>query len=68
VDSDFAELTPPMTSAPAHAIWTASARVRFRGRFDWSLRVENVTDERYMEPLGFPAWGRTVHTAIRVRF
>ena len=67
VDSDFAELVPAMTSAPAQAIWTASAHYRF-GRTDWSLRIENLTGTEYMEPLGFPAWGRTVHGAVRVRF
>jgi vitamin B12 transporter len=68
VDSDFAELVPPMTEAPAYALWTAAARYRIGARVDWSLRVENLTDTDYMEPLGFPAWGRTVQTAIRVRF
>ena len=67
VDSDFAELVPPMTAAPAHAIWTASVRYRV-GRIDVSLRVENITDTDYMEPLGFPAWGRTGHAGVRVRF
>jgi outer membrane cobalamin receptor len=67
VDSDFAELKPAMTTAPAYAIWTASVRYRL-GRVDLSLRVENLTGTDYMEPLGFPAWGRTAHAAVRVRF
>ena len=32
------------------------------------VRVENLTDVDYMEPLGYPAWRRSVHAGLRLKF
>jgi vitamin B12 transporter len=67
-DSDFASLDPPIVEAPAYAVVSLSTRYRAASRVDVTLRVENLGDTQYMEPLGFPAWGRAVHAGVRVRF
>lgn len=67
-DSDFSSLVPALTDAPGYTLW--------RGQLAWQLvpqarvfvRVENLTDVEYMEPLGYPAWRRTVHAGLRVTF
>ena len=67
-DSDFVAFDPPISSAPAYTVWAVSTRYRATARVDVTLRIDNVTDTDYMEPLGFPAWGRAAHAAVRVRF
>ncbi len=68
VDSDFSSLEPPLTEAAAYALWSATARYRFRASLDAILRIENLTNADYMQPLGYPAWGRTVHVGLRMGF
>jgi outer membrane cobalamin receptor len=66
VDSDFALLEPSIDVSPARAVWSAAARYRLHRRVELTLRVENLTDVEYMEPLGYPAWGRAFMGGIRV--
>ena len=68
VDSDFAALEPPLVEADGYATWAVTAAYRVRTPIELFIRVENLTDSRHMDPLGFPAWGRTVHAGLRVAF
>ena len=67
-DSDFSALVPAMTTAEAAWLWRAQAQLRVTSEATAYVRVENLTDSDYMEPLGYPAWRRTIHTGIRLRF
>lgn len=67
-DSDFSALVPAMTSAGGHWLWRAQALVRVTTAATAYVRIENLTDKDYMEPLGYPAWRRTTHAGLRVRF
>ncbi len=67
-DSDFSSLVPAITSAEGHALWRAQAAVRITTQATAFVRVENLTDVDYMEPLGYPAWRRTVHAGVRLKF
>jgi vitamin B12 transporter len=67
-DSDFSALQPPITSAAGYWLWRAQVIGRVTNAVTAYVRVENLTDKDYMEPLGYPAWRRTVHAGLRVRF
>jgi outer membrane cobalamin receptor len=67
-DSDFSALEPPITSAGGYWLWRAQAIAKVTSAVTAYVRVENLTDKDYMEPLGYPAWRRTVHAGMRVRF
>lgn len=67
-DSDFSSLVPALTVGDAYTLW--------RGQIAWQvvpqaaafIRGDNLTNVAYMEPLGYPAWGRTVHAGLRLTF
>jgi vitamin B12 transporter len=67
-DSDFSALEPAITSSGGYALWRAQVQARLASQATAYVRVENLTDEDYMEPLGYPAWRRTVHAGLRLRF
>jgi vitamin B12 transporter len=67
-DSDFASLAPPILEADRYTTWSLTARYRLRVPVDLTLRIDNLTGTSYMEPVGFPAWGRTAHVGVGVRF
>lgn len=68
LDNDFSSLSPAITQSGDYWLWNASARVRVNTRIDAYARLNNATDTQYMEPLGYPAWGRTVHVGLNIRF
>ena len=67
-DSDFFALGTPVNSDEPYAIWTVGGHYRPVPRVDLFLRVENLTDKDYMEPLGYQAWRRTAHAGLRIGF
>jgi vitamin B12 transporter len=67
-DSDFSALEPPISSAGGYWLWRVQATALVTTFATAYVRVENLTDKDYMEPLGYPAWRRTVHAGLRVRF
>jgi outer membrane cobalamin receptor len=67
-DSDFSALVPAITKAEAFWLWRAQAHLRVTSQATAYVRVENLADADYMEPLGYPAWRRTIHAGIRLRF
>lgn len=66
VDSDFN--FPTIDSNQGYALWNASGEVRLTRRTGAFVTMDNVGNADYMEPLGYPALGRTVRAGIRTRF
>jgi vitamin B12 transporter len=67
-DSDFSSLVPAITSADGYGLWRAQLQAKVTTQATAYIRVENLTDVDYMEPLGYPAWRRTMHAGVRFRF
>ena len=67
-DSDFSALEPPIDSAAGYWLWRAQALAHVTAQTTAFVRIENLTDKDYMEPIGYPAWRRTMHAGVRVRF
>ncbi len=67
-DSDFSSLAPALTTAGGYSLWRIQAQWQVSPRATAYARVENLTDVEYMEPLGYPAWRRTLHAGVRFRF
>ena len=66
VDTDFN--FPSITSNTGYALWNASGEVRFARRTSAFITLDNIANGEYMEPLGYPALGRTFRAGIRTRF
>lgn len=67
-DSDFSSLVPAITSGGRYTLWRGQVAWRVVPQATAFVRVENLTDVDYMEPLGYPAWRRTVHAGLRLKF
>ena len=67
-DSDFSSLVPAITSSDAYTLWRGQVAWHVSTQATVFVRVENLTDVDYMEPLGYQAWRRTVHAGLRLRF
>jgi len=67
-DSDFSSLVPAITSSDAYTLWRGQVAWRVTAQATAFVRVENLTDVDYMEPLGYQAWRRTAHAGLRLRF
>lgn len=67
-DSDFSSLVPAITSGGDYTLWRGQVAWRLVSRATAFVRVENLTDVDYMEPLGYPAWRRTLHAGLRLKF
>jgi outer membrane cobalamin receptor len=68
VDSDFSALVPAMLSNEGHAVWDLGGDWRMSRHLTWFGRVENIANAQYMDPVGYPAWGRTARAGVRVGF
>jgi outer membrane cobalamin receptor len=66
VDTDFN--FPSITSNGGYALWNASGEVQFARRTAAFVTLDNLANRDYMEPLGYPALGRTVRAGVRARF
>ncbi|RPI49166.1 MAG: TonB-dependent receptor, partial [Acidobacteria bacterium] len=66
VDTDFN--FPTISSNKGYAIWNASGEARLARRTAAFVTLDNIANADYMEPLGYPALGRTVRVGIRTRF
>lgn len=67
-DSDFSALVPAITSGGNYTLWRGQVAWRLVSQATAFVRVENLTDVDYMEPLGYPAWRRTLHAGVRLKF
>ncbi len=68
LDNDFSSLSPAITSSGGYWLWNAAGRYRFNPHVDAYVRVQNLGDVDYMEPLGYLARRRTVFAGLSVRF
>jgi vitamin B12 transporter len=68
LDNDFSSLSPAITSSGDDWVWNLNARYAIRAKVEIFGRVNNLADRDYMEPLGYPAWRRTGHVGLKVRF
>lgn len=68
VDSDFASLQPPIEESNLPAVWTLGLRGRVTKGLEAFLRVENLSNADYMDPLGYQTWQRTAHAGLRLGF
>jgi outer membrane cobalamin receptor len=68
VDSDFALLDPPLTANPGHDTMDARLSYRLAQHLTLQLAIDNATDARYSEPLGYPALGRAIRAGARMTF
>lgn len=67
-DSDFSSLVPAITTGGQYTLWRGQVAWRLLPQATVFVRGENLTDVEYMEPLGYPAWRRTVHAGVRLTF
>jgi len=65
VDTDFN--FPTISSNKGYATFNASAEWRFVHGIAAFATLDNLADRQYMEPLGYPALGRSVRVGVRLR-
>ena len=66
VDSDFN--VPTISTNDGYALWNASGEVRITARTGAFMTIDNLAGSDHMEPLGYPALGRSARAGIRTRF
>jgi len=66
VDSDFSSLVPAIEENAGYQAWDVGASYRVAAPATLYLRVDNVGDRDYMDPLGYSAWRRTARAGARV--
>jgi outer membrane cobalamin receptor len=66
VDSDFSALVPAILSNDGHAVWELGGDWRMARYVTLFGRVDNIGNAQYMDPVGYPAWGRTARGGVRV--
>ncbi|HEV3484706.1 MAG TPA: TonB-dependent receptor, partial [Vicinamibacterales bacterium] len=68
VDSDFSEFVPPLTFNEGHKRWDLRASYELSLRLRLLAAVDNLLNNRYMEPLGYRVPGRIVRAGVDVTF
>jgi vitamin B12 transporter len=68
VDSDFAELQPPLLWNDPRATWDVRGSYRVSRRSSVFLAIDNLTGAEYMEPLGYRALGRALRGGLQAGF
>ena len=68
VDSDFASLLPPILANPGYTMWDARFAFTLTSRVSATAAIDNLGDNGYMEPLGYPALQRAVRAGLRLSF
>ncbi len=66
VDTDF--YFPSIDADAAYATWHLGAEARLRAGAYGFVTMENFTNRDYMDPVGYPALGRTLRAGVRARF
>jgi len=66
VDSDFSSLVPPIVENAGYQTWDAGASYFIAAPLALYVRVDNLADRDYMDPLGYPAWKRAARAGARV--
>jgi vitamin B12 transporter len=68
VDSDFSALEPPILSNDGFATFDVHASYKVVGPLSITFAADNLTNDEYMDPLGYPALGRAIRFGARVGF
>jgi outer membrane cobalamin receptor len=68
VDSDFSSLVPAMVSNGRYAQWDLRAMIALTRTLSLTGAIDNLSDSRRMEPLGYPVLGRAIRFGVRARF
>jgi outer membrane cobalamin receptor len=68
VDSDFSSLQPAIVENAGYALWDLRGSYRLTPMLSVTGAVDNLGNADYMEPLGYPALGRTARIGLRVGF
>jgi outer membrane cobalamin receptor len=68
VDSDFSSLVPPIVENADYATWDAGASYRPAALVTFYVRLENLANRDYMDPLGYPSWRRTARAGARLEW
>ena len=68
VDSDFSSLVPAMVSNGRYAQWDLRAMIALTHTLSLTGAIDNLSDSRRMEPLGYPVLGRAIRFGVRARF
>src|SRR5262245_56151304 len=66
VDSDFSSFVPPIVENSGYQTWDVGASYEIAAPVTLFLRVDNIGDRDYMDPLGYAAWRRTARAGARV--
>ena len=66
VDSDFSSLVPPIVENAGYQTWDAGASYFIAAPLALYVRMDNLADRDYMDPLGYPAWRRAARAGARV--
>jgi vitamin B12 transporter len=67
-DSDFSALEPAMTFNPAHKRWDLRVAYELSRRLRLLAAIDNVFDNAFMEPLGYPVLGRAARAGLHASF
>lgn len=67
-DSDFAALDPPLTLNDGHKRWDVRAGYELSSRLRLLAAIDNLTDNKYHEPLGYPVLGRAARAGVHIAF
>ena len=65
-DSDFSSFVPPIVENTGYSTWDGGASYQVATPLALYMRIENLADRDYMDPLGFPAWRRTARAGARL--
>jgi outer membrane cobalamin receptor len=65
-DSDFSSLVPPIIENTGYSTWDGGASYQVATPLALYMRIENLADRDYMDPLGYPAWRRTARAGARL--
>lgn len=68
VDSDFSSLEPGILENSGRTTWDARASLKVTSKVSGQLAIDNLTNRKYQEPLGYQALQRAVRVGVRVAF
>jgi outer membrane cobalamin receptor len=67
-DSDLSSLFPPILRNEGYVTWGLRGAVRVTRAVSVTGAIDNLTDDRHMEPLGYPVLPRAIRLGARLHF
>jgi vitamin B12 transporter len=68
VDSDFVSFAPAILSGGDYSTWDARFAYKLTSKLSATAAVDNLTNARYLQPLGYPVLERAWRAGLRVGF